>query len=97
MSGDTVLIQDAMGKKVCHFVLPKNCIVSFVILPSFSLLASCQHATCILINAFITGWEVYTATINIYRWLFGCIYKRMVSGFSLAFLHSSTCSLWVKP
>lgn len=81
MSGDTVLIQDAMGEKVFF--------LSFLKVYYFHHLNNC-----IVILHNCAGWKVHTAGSNLFGRLCDCVYQRMASHSCHANLHSSNGHSW---
>lgn len=87
MSGDTVLIQDAMGEKVlkcCYSYIKSNDPVFCVSLHKIQGFKNCVCA----------GWEIFATDYYIHRRLCGSIYQRVASNPCHVILSSSSCGIW---
>ena len=87
MSGDTVLIQDAMGEKVikcCHSYIKSNDLVFCV---SLHKIQGFKNSVC-------AGWEIFATDHYIHWRLCDSIYQRVASSPCHVILYSSFCGIW---
>lgn len=96
MSGDTVLIQDAMGEKV--LMLKSNSTKPFLVVHILHKKILCENRIALSILDVVSltsaGREICTADGNIYRGLCHLIYQRLASHTCHVISHSSTCHIW---
>lgn len=89
MSGDTILIQEAMGEKVNIYFVH---ICSWFFLHAIHMRVLIEFSFLFLLRT--TGREIHTAHVNVFWWVCSCLCKRMVSGFSSACMPSSYSHSW---
>lgn len=80
MSGDTVLIQDAMGEKVLQILG-----IWWLTLRLYPMSID---------PFFFSGWEIHTADVNIPWRVYNSICQRLAFDISYVVINSSHCDLW---
>lgn len=82
MSGDSLLIQDAMGEKVFLYILTvgENYVQDNVV----------NYGNICL---YMSGWKIDTTCINIHRRLHGRFYKGLASDASASNISATTCGV----